>query len=67
MHESSKLGYISTSNGYKWAIKHKHLIIYLWLTSCTSVNIQVLMKDTFKTSSQNVNCKNQNKTHMIIM
>ena len=25
MLESSKLGYTSISNGYKWAIKHKHI------------------------------------------
>jgi len=37
MHESSKLDYTSTSNGYKWAFKHKHVIIYLWLISCTSI------------------------------
>ena len=27
MHESSKLGYTSTSNGYKRAFKYKHVII----------------------------------------
>ena len=43
MHEPSKLGYTSTSNGYKWAIKHKHTII-----KCSSLVVrvyaQVLMK-----------------------
>ena len=37
MHESSKLGYTSTSNEHKWAFKYKHVIIYLWLTSYTSI------------------------------
>jgi len=27
MQESSKQDYTSTSNGYKWVTKHKHIII----------------------------------------
>ena len=60
MHESSKLGYTSTSNGYKWAIMHKQK-----KSICGSlviqVYIQVLMKTTFKqvikswSMKQNVN------------
>jgi len=37
MQESSKLDYTSTSNGYKWAIKYKHTMINLWLSSYTSI------------------------------
>jgi len=37
MHESSKLNYTSTSNGYKWTFKDKHIKIYLWPTICTSI------------------------------
>ena len=37
MHESSKLGYTSTFNKHKWACKHKHIKVYLWLTRCTSI------------------------------
>ena len=36
MHESSKLGYTSTYNGYKWAIKYKHTKI-----KCGSLVVQV--------------------------
>ena len=47
MHESSKLSYTSTSNGYKWAIKYKHIKI-----KCDSLVVQVytqvLMKAVFK-------------------
>ena len=38
MHESLKLDYTSTSNGYKQAFKHKHIEIYLWPTIYTSIN-----------------------------
>ena len=47
MRESSKIGYTSTSNGYKWAIRHK-----LTKINCGSLVVQiytqVLMKTTFK-------------------
>ena len=45
MHESSKLGYTSTSNGYKWAVKHKHTKIK-YDSLVVQVYMQVLMKTT---------------------
>ena len=49
MHESSKLGYTSTSNGYKWAIRHKHTII-----KCGSWVVQVYTQVLMKTTSKHV-------------
>ena len=49
MHESSKLGYTSTSNGYKWAIKHKHSKI-----KCGSLVVQVYTQVLIKTTSKHV-------------
>ena len=49
MHESSKLGYTSTSNGYKWAIKYKHTII-----KCGSLDVQVYTQVLMKTASKQV-------------
>ena len=36
MRESSKLGYTCTCNEYKWAMRHKHVII-----KCSSLLVQV--------------------------
>ena len=47
MYESSKLGYTSTSNGYKWVIKYKHTKIKCG-SLVVQVSTQVLMKTTFK-------------------
>ena len=49
MRESSKLGYTSTSNGYKWAIKHKHIKI-----KCGSLVVQVSTQVLMKTTSKQV-------------
>ena len=49
MQESSKLGYTSTSNGYKWAIKHKHPKI-----KCGSLVVQVYTQVLMKTISKHV-------------
>ena len=49
MQESSKLGYTSTSNGYKWAIKHKHSKI-----KCGSLVAQVYRQVSMKTVSEHV-------------
>ena len=45
MRESSKLGYTSTSNGYKWAIKNKHTK-FKYGSLVVQVYTQVLMKTT---------------------
>ena len=47
MQESSKLGDTSTSNGYKWAIKHKHIKIK-YGSLVVQVYTQVLMKTISK-------------------
>ena len=47
MHLSSKLGYTSASNGYKWAFKHKHIRIN-YDSLVVQVYTQVLMNVTFK-------------------
>jgi len=49
MQELSKLGYTSTSNGYKWAIKQKHTII-----KCGSLDVQVNTQILMKTTSKQV-------------
>ena len=46
MQESSKLGYTSTSNEYKWAIKQKHTRI-----KCDSLVVQVYTQVLMKTTS----------------
>ena len=43
MYESSKLGYTSTSNRYKWAFRYKHIIVYCG-SLVVQVYTQVLMK-----------------------
>ena len=45
MQESSKLGYTSTSNEYKWEIKHKHIKIKCG-SLVVQVSAQVLIKFT---------------------
>ena len=47
MQESSKLGYTSTFNGYKWAIRYKHIII-----KCGSWVVQVYTQVLTKTTSK---------------
>jgi len=49
MQKSSKLGYTSTSNGYKWAIKYKHIRI-----KCGSLVVQVYTQVLMKTISKQV-------------
>ena len=49
MHESSKLGYTRTFNGYKWAITHKHTKI-----KCGSLVVQVYTQVLIKTTSKQV-------------
>ena len=49
MHESSKLSYTSTSNGYKWAIEHKHIKI-----KCSSLVVQVYTQVLIKNTSKHV-------------
>ena len=66
MFESSKLNYTSTSNKYKWAFKYKHIMVYLWLTSCTSIYTS-FNETNIQTSNQNMKHENQNKTCMLIM
>ena len=66
MHESSKLGYTSTSNGYKWAIKYKHTKIKCG-SLVVQVYTQVFMKATSKHVIKTMKCKRINKTNIIIM
>ena len=49
MQESSKLGNTSTSNGYKWAIKHKYTKF-----KCGSLVVQVCTQILMKTISRHV-------------
>ena len=61
MRESSKLGYTSTSNGYKWATYHKYIII-----KCGSLVLQVYTQVLMRTTSKKViktwNIKTQTNT-----
>ena len=49
MQESSKLGYTSTSNEYKWAIEDKHIII-----KCDTLVVQVYTQVLMKIISKHV-------------
>ena len=60
MQESSKLGYTSTSNGYKWEIKHKHTKIKCG-SLVVQVSTQVLMKTISSTCNQNMKYKWKHK------